>query len=357
MNRSNRKDGSNVMRKINLFALRPLVLVGVLAFIQGLSADVLFDPTSRAVSLANTTAAMGDNSDMYANPACIGSLTGLGFVAGYNIHFPGVLPQGQEIMDFHVSVLSPLITVKRAVLSTVGITLYNRPLAGVYELLTFGLGTTFNFGKLQAFRNLKIQDLILGVRVKIYDASYKYNGELGVPPMGADLKKRFDLFNTDVGLQAQLFTPGLWLGAHAQNILPFGYGTASNNLISSPLAIEGSDVQIAIGGRYDVSVGKFVVLTPAADFTILAPPVTSTSTTVGFGGRGALEANFLDLIFLRLGASVGSTETFNMGFGMGLHLQMDKFVADVDLSFKWLPTMTDLGTSIQTLAINVNARL
>lgn len=333
------------------------LLAAAIVLSAALMADVLYDPTSRAVSLANTTAAMADTTDMYANPAGIGNLGGLGFVAGYNIHFPGVLPQGQEIMSFHVSVLSPLITVKRAVVSTVGVTLYNRPLAGVYELLTFGLGATFNFGKLQAFRNLKIQDLIVGARVKIFDASYKYNGELGVPPLASDFKRRFDLFNTDVGIIAQIVTPGFWVGAHAQNIIPFGYGSASNALISSPLAIEGNDVQIAAGARYDINIGKYIVLTPAADLTILAPPVTSTSTNVGFGGRGALEANFLDLIFLRLGASAGSTETFNMGFGMGLHIQMDKFVADVDLSFKWLPTMTDLGTSIQTLALNVNARL
>lgn len=337
---------------------RFLALAAILSLAPCLRAEVvMLDPSARVVALANTVAALAKTPDMYGNPATIGSVTALSFVAGYNMHFPGILPQGQEIQDFHVTIVSPMVTVKKAVLSSVGISLYNRPLAGVYELMTIGVGATFNFGKLNAFRKAKIQDLILGARLKVFDASFKYNGELGIPPLPGDLKRQFNIFNTDVGLQAQLFRPGLWLGFNALNIAPFGYGAGSNALVSSPSLVEGNDLQMALGGRYDVNVGKFVVLTPALDFTLVGPPVSTTNGSLAFGGRTSLEVNFLDLIYLRLGAGVSTADAFHMGVGMGLHLQMDKFIADVDLAFKWLPTETQLGTSIQTLAININAKL
>ncbi|MBN8215028.1 MAG: hypothetical protein J0L75_00205 [Spirochaetes bacterium] len=337
---------------------RCLALALALALAPWSGAEVvMLDPNARVVALANTVAALNGMPDMYGNPATIGGVTSLSFVAGYNMHFPGILPQGQEIMDFHVSIVSPVVTVKKAVLSTFGISLYNRPLAGVYELMTVGVAGTFNFGKLNAFRKAKIQDLILGVRLKVFDASYKYNGELGIPALPNDLKRQFNIFNTDVGLQAQLFKPGLWLGFSAVNILPFGYGASSNALVSSPSLVEGNDMQMALGGRYDINLGRFVVLTPALDATLVGPPISTTNGSLAFGGRGSLEANFLDLIYLRLGVGLSTTDAFHMGVGMGLHLQMDKFVADVDLAFKWLPTETQLGTSIQTLAINVSAKL
>ncbi len=307
-----------------------------------LFAESYQDPTARVISLANASVALPPSPDLYGNPATIGGVNKLNFSTGYNILFPGL----SDVMAYHLSAVAPIITLNKAIVSTVGVSFYNRFITGLNEQLLISAAWAFNFGKLKAIRGIGFTDLIYGARIKVYQSKFLYNGELGAGD--PTISRLQNIFNVDMGLQARIGKQ-LRLGFAINNFLPFGYGQGlGSNTVSAPGQIEGGDLHMALGGSLLIPLGKFIEILPIAEASYLAE---------GFGGRIAFEINFLDLIFLRLGSALGMNEPFNMGLGMGMRLQTEKFLGGVDMAFKWLPTAEYLGTGIQTLGINLNIAL
>lgn len=327
--------------KMNFFKKR--LFLGFLALSQLLGwplfGESYQDPTARVISLANASVALPPSLDMYGNPATIGGVNSLSFATGYNILFPGL----SDVMALHLSAVAPVVTLNKATVMTIGVSLYDRFIEKLNEQLVISVASAFNFGKLKSIRALGFTDLIYGARLKVYQSKFLYNGELGAGD--PNLNRIQNIFNVDMGIQARL-GKSLRLGYAINNFLPFGYGKGLS--VSLPTQIEGGDIHMALGGSVQIPLGAFIEILPTMEGTYLAS---------GFGGRLAIEVNFLDLIFFRIGSALGMNEQFNMGLGMGMRLQSEKFLGGIDMAFKWLPTSEYLGTGIQTLGINLNIAL